>query len=161
MKITYVGLGSNLNNPCLQLQTALNSLAELEQSQLMKVSRFYQSKPWGPIQDQPPFVNAVAELSTDLDPLNLLQQLKQIEQQQGRELGERYGPRSIDLDILLYGEEAFERDSLIIPHPKLGERDFVIYPLLEIAPHLVLPNGLSLSLLQAHCTNQLGPVELL
>ena len=145
MHDVFIGLGSNLSNPVQQLQNALQSLNSLRSSCLIKQSQFYKSKAWGPVQDQPNFVNAVALLQTELGPLELLTELKAIEQRQGRVLEvERWGPRCIDLDILLYGQESWQSHELTIPHSQLGERAFVIYPLLELAPNLVLPNGVKL-----------------
>ncbi len=156
----FIGLGSNLNEPRVQLQQALQELALLPLTQLVKVSCFYRSDAWGPVQAQPEFVNAVAELHTDLTPRELLTQLKCIEQQQGRDPhGLRWGPRSIDLDILLYGQIVLTEEDLTIPHPQLGERDFVIYPLLELAPDLVLPSGIKVQQLSENCPSTLRPMS--
>jgi len=155
MKSVFIGLGSNLANPVQQLLQALQSLKKLDSSNYLRASSFYKSKPWGPYQNQPDFVNTVVQLETSLSPLELLKELKAIENQQGRMITERWGPRCIDLDILLYGSDEFALNEVIIPHPRLGERDFVIYPLLELAADLVLPNGLSLRELSEQCPNQL------
>ncbi len=146
MPAAYIGLGSNLDNPIVQIKKAISALAKIEEIEVVQVSSLYQTQPWGPIQTQPKFINAVAELSTVLSPLELLECLLTIENQQGRDrTTERYGPRTLDLDILLYGVERFFHPELEIPHPKLAERDFVVYPLLEIAPDGYLPDGRSLS----------------
>lgn len=138
----YIGLGSNLNHPDQQLRDALQALEKLPQSQLKQVSSFYENPPMGP-QDQPDFVNAVAALDTTLAPLELLEALKRIETQQGRQRDplRHWGPRTLDLDILLYGNECWDTEALTIPHPGLTQRKFVYLPLLQIAPDLRLPNG--------------------
>lgn len=135
----YIGLGSNLNNPAQQINRALEALSKLPKSQLQKTSRFYSNPPMGP-QDQPDFINAVAALDTELEPLELLECLQKIEQQQGRErnMVQRWGPRTLDLDILLYGNIGLKTENLTIPHPGLNYRDFVLIPLREIAPDLKL-----------------------
>jgi 2-amino-4-hydroxy-6-hydroxymethyldihydropteridine diphosphokinase len=137
---TYIALGSNLNNPVEQLDSALTKFARLPNSAFVKVSSYYQNPAHGP--PQPDFVNAVAELRTTLSALDLLKALHQIEQQQGRvRTHERNGPRTLDLDIILYGNEVIDNEVLNIPHPRLAERPFVLIPLYEIAPDLVFPNG--------------------
>ena len=138
----YIGLGSNLNNPTQQLQAALQALKKLPKSHLGQISQFYESPPMGP-QNQPDFINAVAALDTILAPLELLKALQKIEAQQGRKRDplRHWGPRNLDLDILLYGNERLNTEELIIPHPGLTERKFVFIPLLEIAPDLCLPKG--------------------
>ena len=143
----YLGLGANLANPVAQLQNAITALRLLKQSTLLAVSGLYGSKPMGP-QDQPDYVNAVAKVSTTLSPLALLDALQQIEQQQGRQRKtERWGPRSLDLDILLYGNHTISNERLTVPHYGLTKREFVLYPLAEIAPKLVLPCGTPLQTL--------------
>ncbi|MGY4677233.1 2-amino-4-hydroxy-6-hydroxymethyldihydropteridine diphosphokinase [Pasteurella sp. P03HT] len=144
MNITYIALGSNLNTPVAQLQAALEALDALPETQVMKVSSFYQSKPLGP-QDQPDYVNAVACLHTCLSPLALLDHLQQIEQTQGRVRLRRWGERTLDLDILLYENEVMQTPRLTLPHYDMTNREFVIVPLFEIAPTLTLPNGVKLS----------------
>uniref|UniRef100_Q0I4C1 2-amino-4-hydroxy-6-hydroxymethyldihydropteridine pyrophosphokinase n=1 Tax=Histophilus somni (strain 129Pt) TaxID=205914 RepID=Q0I4C1_HISS1 len=140
MKTVYIALGSNLDTPIQQLNLALGSLAQLKSCKLSAVSSFYQSKPLGP-QDQPDYVNAVACLKTELDPIALLDQLQHIENQQGRVRLRRWGERTLDLDILLYGNEIIQNERLTIPHYDMKNREFVIIPLYEIAPHLILPHG--------------------
>ncbi|MFZ7217495.1 2-amino-4-hydroxy-6-hydroxymethyldihydropteridine diphosphokinase [Avibacterium avium] len=140
MKQVYIALGSNLATPVQQLENALHALQQLPHSQLVAVSHFYQSKPLGP-QDQPDYVNAVACLATALAPLDLLDQLQRIEQEQGRVRLRRWGERTLDLDILLYGDEIIQSERLTVPHYNMQHREFVIVPLYEIAPNLTLPNG--------------------
>ncbi|SDZ98078.1 2-amino-4-hydroxy-6-hydroxymethyldihydropteridine diphosphokinase [Alkalimonas amylolytica] len=140
----FIGLGANLNEPVAQLQRAIAALAGLPASKLGQVSSLYASRPMGP-QDQPDYVNAVAELHTELAPLQLLDALQQIEQQQGRlRKAERWGPRTLDLDLLLYGNEQLNSERLTVPHYGLAEREFVLYPLQEIAADLQLPDGRSI-----------------
>ena len=138
--IAYIGLGANLNDPQAQIQHALEALKSLPQSQLLRVSSLYGSAPLGP-QDQPNFLNAVAELRTELEPLTLLDALQQQEQSQGRIKQRHWGERCIDLDILLYGERVFEHARLHIPHVEMKHRSFVLIPLIELNPSLVLPDG--------------------
>ena len=140
----YIGLGSNLHDPLQQLTDAFAALSALPESQLSARSSLYGSKPMGP-QDQPDYVNAVACLHTTLEPLSLLHALQQIENQQGRVRQRRWGERTLDLDLLLYGDQLIELPELTVPHIGLAERDFVLYPLFEIAPELTIP--------------QLGPLE--
>lgn len=143
----YIGLGANLQQPVQQLQAAVDALALLPQSQLVAVSSFYGSRPMGP-QDQPDYVNAVAALDTTLDAEVLLNKLQQIEQQQGRQRkAERWGPRTLDLDILLYGNASLATATLTVPHYGMKQREFVLYPLHEIAPDLILPDGTVLAAL--------------
>lgn len=139
MVTAYIALGSNLNSPILQLQQALKALANLPDCELSQVSSFYQNPAVGP--PQPDFINAIAELHTTLTPEDLLQALHSIEQQQGRiRTGERNGPRTLDLDIVLYGNQLINQLNLTIPHPRLYERAFVLVPLHEIAADLILPD---------------------
>ncbi|MFZ7159368.1 2-amino-4-hydroxy-6-hydroxymethyldihydropteridine diphosphokinase [Avibacterium avium] len=140
MKQVYIALGSNLATPVQQLENALQALQQLPHSQLVAVSHFYQSKPLGP-QDQPDYVNAVACLATALAPLDLLDQLQRIEQEQGRVRLRRWGERTLDLDILLYGNEIIQSERLTVPHYDMQHREFVIVPLYDIAPNLTLPDG--------------------
>ena len=141
----YIGLGANLEQPLAQLQQAVAALKLLPHSSLVAVSGFYGSKPMGP-QDQPDYVNAAAALDTALSPEQLLDALQQIEQQQGRmRKAERWGARTLDLDILLYGDQVIATERLTVPHYGLRVREFVLYPLFEIAPQLSLPDGTVLS----------------
>lgn len=140
MSICYIGLGANINNPKLQIEHALQALQQLPHTQLLRVSSLYGSQPLGP-QDQPNYMNAVAEIETALTPLELLDALQQQEQQQGRVKLRHWGERCIDLDILLYGEQEFQHERLNIPHKELKNRSFVLVPLNEINPSLSLPDG--------------------
>ena len=144
MAIAYIALGSNLHTPREQLKRALNALAQLPQTQLMAVSSFYRSKPLGP-QDQPDYLNAAVEISTALSPFALLDELQRIENEQGRVRLRRWGERTLDLDILLYGDEIIQTERLTVPHYDMHNREFVIVPLAEIAPNLILPNGQKLA----------------
>ena len=134
----FVGLGSNLDEPRRQIERALHTLAALEHTRLLAVSSLYRSAPLGP-QDQPFFLNAVAELETLLPPDALLDHLQSIETAQGRVRTRRWGPRTLDLDLLLYGMERISTPRLLVPHPGLPERPFVLYPLAELAPELEVP----------------------
>jgi 2-amino-4-hydroxy-6-hydroxymethyldihydropteridine diphosphokinase len=157
----YIGLGSNLQQPAEQLRRGFQGLARIPGSTLKACSPLYRSRPLGP-QDQPAYVNAVAELSTALAPLELLDRLQALEQAQGRERGgERWGPRTLDLDLLLYGDFRIELLRLRVPHPGLARREFVLYPLLEIAgPALIVPGLGRLYDLVARCPrNGLEPLE--
>ncbi|MBV7387438.1 2-amino-4-hydroxy-6-hydroxymethyldihydropteridine diphosphokinase [Pasteurellaceae bacterium TAE3-ERU1] len=136
----FIALGSNLGNPVEQLERALTALKQLPDTQLSAVSAFYQSVPLGP-QDQPDYVNAVAAVDTALSPLALLEQLQQIEQAQGRVRKRRWGERTLDLDILLYGNDVIQSERLTVPHYDMHQREFVLIPLLEIAPDLIMPDG--------------------
>jgi 2-amino-4-hydroxy-6-hydroxymethyldihydropteridine diphosphokinase len=139
--IAYIGLGSNLNHPTQQLETAVLALKQLSNTQLLAVSRFYETAPVG-MQEQPYFMNAVACLKTRLSPRSLLLALQNIEKQQGRiRTQEKNGPRTLDLDILLYSHQIINETDLTIPHPRFLERTFVLTPLLEISPNLILPDG--------------------
>lgn len=152
MERVYLGLGSNLANPLQQLQAAVEALSALPQSRWVGLSSFYASDPLGPT-DQPRYVNAVAALDTDLAPLDLLDALQNIEQQQGRErTGERWGPRTLDLDILLFGQHVIQEPRLQVPHYHMQARAFVLYPLAELLPeNYSLPDGRSLQQLLTHC----------
>jgi 2-amino-4-hydroxy-6-hydroxymethyldihydropteridine diphosphokinase len=146
----YIGLGSNLNDPAQQLRQALQALARLPDTQLLAQSRLYRTPPWG-VLEQPAFVNAVAELDTGLAPRQLLDALLQIEQAAGRvRVGERWGPRVLDLDLLhMVGIQQHDAQ-LSLPHPRIAERAFVLLPLAELAPTLHLPGqGVVADLLMA------------
>jgi 2-amino-4-hydroxy-6-hydroxymethyldihydropteridine diphosphokinase len=140
----YVALGSNLDNPIKQVTNAFEALAEIADTQLLARSKLYKSSPMGPA-DQPDFINAVAALSTNLSALELLRALQSIEEQHGRQRTLHWGPRTLDLDLLLYSNQVINSPSLTLPHPGLPERDFVLYPLAEIAPQLILPCGKTLT----------------
>lgn len=147
----YIGLGSNLSLPKQQLFVAFTSLAKLPNSILRTQSSLYQSQPMGP-QDQPDYVNAVAMLTTELSAQALLKETQQIENEHGRvRKAERWGARTLDLDILLYGNQQFSTETLTIPHYGMKQREFVLYPLHEIAPELILPDGEKLVDILAQC----------
>ncbi|KUJ87259.1 MAG: 2-amino-4-hydroxy-6-hydroxymethyldihydropteridine pyrophosphokinase [Halomonas sp. 54_146] len=133
----YIGLGSNLASPIDQVRQALSELATLPLSQLVAASSLYASRPVGP-QDQPDFINAVAALDTRLSPLALLDQLQALEQQHRRRRQRHWGPRTLDLDLLLYADEHIDTPRLRVPHPQMNARAFVLVPLAEIAPTLVV-----------------------
>jgi len=134
----YIGLGSNLGEPRQQLDRACGALSQLPASEFIRCSSYYTTKAIGP-GSQPAYQNAVAELASALSPLELLDQLQRIEQSQGRQRSVRWGARTLDLDLLLYGQLSLDSDRLTLPHPRLHERRFVLEPLLEIAPQLALP----------------------
>ncbi|MDH0338783.1 2-amino-4-hydroxy-6-hydroxymethyldihydropteridine diphosphokinase [Pseudomonas otitidis] len=151
MERVYIGLGSNLSDPANQLRNALAALAALPGTQLSAVSSLYSSDPLGP-PDQPRYSNAVAALDTDLAPLDLLDALQAIELSQGRvRKDERWGPRTLDLDILLFGQRQIDEPRLQVPHYHMHARAFVLYPLAEIAPDLQLPDGRPLQALLHAC----------
>ena len=134
----YVGLGSNLDDPATQIRRAIDRLAEVGDTEVVAVSSMYRSAPFGPV-EQPDFLNAVAHLRCRLSATELLRRLLQLERAQGRVRGERWGPRTIDLDLLVFGDEVFEKSELTLPHPGIAARNFVLLPLQEIAPDLVIP----------------------
>lgn len=136
--IVYIGLGSNLETPAQQVLTALNELNQLPQTRLMSASSLYQSKPVGP-QDQPDFVNAVACIETSLDAHTLLDALQALEQHHRRIRERHWGPRTLDLDILLFNKEFINTERLTVPHAFMHERGFVLLPLSEISADIVLP----------------------
>lgn len=147
----YIGLGSNQSDPAAQLSRAYEALAALPDTALLRCSRPYRSAPLGP-QDQPDYINAVALLETALAPLALLDRLQRIEQQQGRiRTGERWGPRTLDLDILLYGNQQIDCERLHVPHDHMHARPFVLYPLAELDPDLIMPDGTPLQHLLKKC----------
>ena len=138
-RIAYIGLGSNLNDPVAQILRALDSLHGLPRTRVVSHSRLYRNPPLGP-QDQPDYVNAVAAVSTGLEAAELLSAVQSIERAQGRtrDAG-RWGPRTLDLDILVYADAQIDQDGLRVPHAGIAERSFVLVPLAEIAPDLHVP----------------------
>lgn len=157
----YIGLGSNLGNPVANLHSAIAQLSVIDRVELRGVSRFYASKPMGP-QDQPDYVNAVACIKTTLSAHELLQALFTVERSHGRvrDASLRWGPRTLDLDLLLYGDEVIEAADLRVPHPGICERSFVVLPLADLAPYLVFPNGRTLQdCLQALACDDLHPLS--
>ena len=157
MAAVYIALGSNMDSPHNQLDSALETIAQHPDMQLIGVSSRYQTPPIGP--QQPDFINAAAQLSTELSPLALLDALQAIEQQQNRVRSIHWGPRTLDLDILLYNNAlgdslVIESERLTIPHPRISERAFVLVPLADINPQLALPSGETVAELLANCSQQ-------
>ncbi|WP_416138996.1 2-amino-4-hydroxy-6-hydroxymethyldihydropteridine diphosphokinase [Halomonas sp. HK25] len=136
----WVGLGSNLDDPRRHIEQAFEELDRLPLTRRLSASRCYASRPLGP-QDQPDFINAVALLETRLSPLALLDQLQALEQRHRRIRARRWGPRTLDLDLLLFDDSVLALPRLVVPHPELTHRAFVVVPLLEVAPALTLPDG--------------------
>jgi 2-amino-4-hydroxy-6-hydroxymethyldihydropteridine diphosphokinase len=146
----YIGLGSNLDAPAEQLRQAFTALARMPNTQLVATSSLYTSDSLLP--GQPRYTNAVAALDTELAPLALLDALQAIENHQGRVRNERWGPRTLDLDILLAGDQVLDEPRLKVPHYHMQARAFVLYPLAELVPSgFVLPDGRSLASLLAAC----------
>jgi 2-amino-4-hydroxy-6-hydroxymethyldihydropteridine diphosphokinase len=144
----YVGLGSNLDHPAEHVRAALEELKRLPDTSLAAASSLYRSRPVG-YAAQPDFVNAVAALDTGLAPLELLRELQAIETRHGRVRTFRNAPRTLDLDLLLYGAAQIDEPGLTVPHPRMHERAFVLKPLLEIAPQAAIPGrGAALALLE-------------
>lgn len=137
----YVGLGGNLGDARARLRDAFDALARMPSTRLLRRSRLYRTPPWG-VTDQPDFINAVAELETRLAPRGLLDALLAIERANGRRRGaERWGPRTLDLDLLAYADLRRDEPGLSLPHPRIGERAFVLVPLAELAADLHLPGA--------------------
>lgn len=136
--LAYIGLGSNVGDRSDHLKRALETMKS-RGIDVLETSSVYETDPVGP--PQPDFLNAVCSVDTKLSPRELLRTLKEIEKAIGRSEGERWGPREIDLDLLLYGDETIDESDFKLPHPELTNRSFVLIPLLEIAPDLELPSG--------------------
>jgi 2-amino-4-hydroxy-6-hydroxymethyldihydropteridine diphosphokinase len=155
----YIGLGSNLSDPVQQVRNALHGLSGLPQTLCVAVSRLYGSRPMGAA-TQPDFVNAVAGLVTQLPALELLRQLRKLEGQAGRPaVHEHWGPRVIDLDLLVFGREQCSGAELVLPHPGVVKRNFVLYPLADIAPDLEVPGrGPVRELLSRLCADGVWPL---
>jgi len=135
----YVGLGSNLQGPVKQLERTFEELNAIPVTRLIKQSSLYRSEPFGGV-EQPDFVNAVAALLTQLSAQDILRELQRIENERGRERGDvRWGPRILDLDLLVYSDQVIDELDLSVPHPGISERNFVLLPLGEIAPKLTIP----------------------
>ena len=134
----YVGIGSNLDDPASRVRRAFGQLGDLPRTRLVAVSSLWRTPPVGPV-DQPPFVNAVAGLLTQLAPRALLAALLEAERVQGRRREIRWGPRTLDLDLLVHGQAMLEEPGLTLPHPEMTRRAFVLYPLVEVAPDLQVP----------------------
>ncbi|EOX8444987.1 2-amino-4-hydroxy-6-hydroxymethyldihydropteridine diphosphokinase [Salmonella enterica] len=139
MTIAYIALGSNLASPLEQVNAALKAIADTPDSRVVAVSSFYRTPPLGP-QDQPDYLNAAVALETTLAPEELLNHTQRIELQQGRvRKAERWGPRTLDLDIMLFGDEVINTERLTVPHYDMKNRGFMLWPLFEIAPDLRFP----------------------
>lgn len=139
MNRAWIALGSNLNDPLRQVTSGLKALSSIDDSRLAGASGLYRTPPWGQ-QNQPDFINAVAALDTPLEPRALLGELQRIEREHGRRRdGQRWGPRTLDLDLLLFGEREIAEADLVVPHPHMAERAFVLLPLAELASQLEIP----------------------
>lgn len=147
----FISLGSNLQNPHRQLDLAIDALSCLPNTQQLTCSPRYQNPAIGP-GEQPDYVNAVVKLQTQLDPLNLLHEMQTIEKTQGRKRDERWGARTIDLDLLLYDNLIIHEANLVVPHPEIYNRLFVLQPLKDLAPELAFPNGQLLEEVLIECT---------
>ncbi|EKD74680.1 MAG: 2-amino-4-hydroxy-6-hydroxymethyldihyropteridine pyrophosphokinase [uncultured bacterium] len=158
MNIVYIGLGSNLNSPLLQLQMALEKIKKIPQTFLKSISSFYLNPPLGD-QKQADYVNAVIKVETQLDFEELFFHLMRVEEEQGRVRTQTcWQPRTLDLDLLLFNKVQIETEKIILPHPGLMTRSFVIYPLLEIEKDLILPQGIVLNSLRERVKNNLIPI---
>ncbi|HDW1474799.1 TPA: 2-amino-4-hydroxy-6-hydroxymethyldihydropteridine diphosphokinase [Enterobacter asburiae] len=144
MTLAYIAIGSNLASPLEQVNAAVQALGEIPQSKIVAVSSFYRTPPLGP-QDQPDYLNAAVVLETALDAETLLDNTQRIELQQGRvREAERWGPRTLDLDIMLFGHETINTERLTVPHYDMKNRGFMLWPLFEVAPDLIFPDGIPL-----------------
>ncbi|AFA41334.1 2-amino-4-hydroxy-6-hydroxymethyldihyropteridine pyrophosphokinase [Wigglesworthia glossinidia endosymbiont of Glossina morsitans morsitans (Yale colony)] len=142
---TWIAIGSNIKNPKIQADCAINALKNLPNTKILACSQYYNSKPLG-TRNQPNFLNAVVKLYTNLLPRELLKKIKKIENNQGRQRNSiKWGPRSLDLDILLFENNIYKFSDLIIPHYDLYNRSFFLYPLMEISPNLIFPDGTTLA----------------
>lgn len=147
----FIGLGSNLADPAAQVQTAVADIEKLAGVQLINCSSLYKSPPMGP-QDQPDYINAVVEIETDLSAHDLLDHLQMIEQRHGRVRQRHWGERTLDLDLLIFGDSRIDDARLQVPHPGIAQRSFVLYPLAEIAPELVISDLGEINALLKHCS---------
>jgi 2-amino-4-hydroxy-6-hydroxymethyldihydropteridine diphosphokinase len=141
--VAYLSLGSNMGEREEQIQNALKALERLPDTRLLRKSPLYESKAWGKT-DQADFLNMVVEVNTNLAPHTLLRHCQNIEKQLGREEGEKWGPRPIDIDILLFGDRSIRTATLVLPHARMWERHFVLRPLADLLPNLVGPKGVSI-----------------
>ncbi len=150
----YVGLGSNLADPIYQLRQAFAELDAIPDTSVVSISGLYRSAPVGP-QNQADFINAAVSLDTQQSAINLLKHLLDIEQQHGRDRSVgRWGPRTLDLDLLLFGADILQEESLIVPHPAMHERSFVLIPLAEIAPEIIIPGRGKVDDLAQRCNRE-------
>jgi 2-amino-4-hydroxy-6-hydroxymethyldihydropteridine diphosphokinase len=138
MATAFVGIGSNLGDRETHLRTALEALAAEDGIDVVAVSRLRETEPVGPV-EQEPFLNGAVQVATELPPRELLARLLNVEERLGRVRRERFGPRTIDLDLLVYGDEIVDEPGLTLPHPRLHERRFAVEPLAELAPALIVP----------------------
>jgi 2-amino-4-hydroxy-6-hydroxymethyldihydropteridine diphosphokinase len=161
MHITaHIGLGANLNDPAAQVEYAFAELDRIANTRLVARSSLYATAPVGYI-DQPDFINAVAQVETTLAPRALLAALLDIEQRHGRERSFRNAPRTLDLDLLLYGAAHFHEDHLTLPHPRMTERAFVLLPLTEIVPEITIPgHGRAADWIAACASQSVTPINL-
>ena len=144
MTLVYIAIGSNLASPLEQVNAAIRALADIPDSRVVSVSSLYRTPPLGPL-DQPVYLNAAVALETSLAPEALLDHTQRIELQQGRvRKAERWGPRTLDLDIMLFGDAIINSERLTVPHYDMKTRGFMLWPLFEIAPQLHFPDGLAL-----------------
>jgi 2-amino-4-hydroxy-6-hydroxymethyldihydropteridine diphosphokinase len=158
-KTVYIGLGSNLEQPYLQIKKAIIALNKLAGTRVIRDSGYFKSKPMGP-EDQPDYVNAVVEIETTMFAEELLAHCQVIERQQGRVKSRHWGERTIDLDILLYADQQIEMDDLTVPHPGLCQRDFVYLPLLKLNPEIAIPDkGLLKDIVQLEKKQSAGLVS--
>jgi 2-amino-4-hydroxy-6-hydroxymethyldihydropteridine diphosphokinase len=141
----FLGLGSNVGDRTANLSDSVERLRSTDSVEVVRASSVYETEPVGEVPDQRDFHNAVVELRTTLDPHRLLAECKQIERELGRRPGPRHGPRPIDVDVLLIGDATIEDERLVLPHPELTRRRFVLVPLLELDPELALPDGTRLA----------------
>lgn len=153
MTFAYVGLGANIGEPRRQLQTAIEELMDLPDTRLVLVSGLYRSAPLD-YEDQPDFLNAVVQIDTELSPVALLDSLQEIENRHGRERPFPGAPRTLDLDLLLYGSRSIDSPRLTVPHSRMHERAFVLAPLSEIAPDIAIPGRGAARELLAGCADQ-------
>jgi 2-amino-4-hydroxy-6-hydroxymethyldihydropteridine diphosphokinase len=151
--VAYVGLGANLEEPRRQVETALQELDAIPRTRVLKVSSLYRSVPMG-YATQPDFLNAVAQVDTGLDAPHLLAALQAIEARHGRRRSFANAPRTLDLDLLLFGESTLATDQLTIPHPRMHQRAFVLKPLLELAPEASIPGRGPARMLLEACAAQ-------
>ncbi len=151
----YLGLGSNLRSPQRQLKQAIHQLKKLPRSVITHLSRVYYSQPCG-VRAQPPYYNMVLEIYTSLPAKRLLYCCQQIENKQQRLRKKRWGARTLDIDLLLYGVVCVDQPNLIVPHPQMIKRDFVLAPLLEISPDIRLPNGEYIASYYKNCETYLS-----
>jgi len=151
MTLAYIAIGSNLASPLEQVNAAITALGEIPHSQIVARSAFYRTPPLGP-QDQPDYLNAAVALETTLDADTLLDHTQRIELAQGRmRKAERWGPRTLDLDIMLFGDEVINTPRLTVPHYDMHNRGFMLWPLFEIAPEVLFPDGTPLACVLTQC----------